>query len=94
MPSAALAKDASASLFGGNGTLVFHKVKSLKKAGKTIRRHGVYFQFGAKASASGLGYHGCGRSGRFWSLRACDGAWYCKQHYFFGYWRALFHWYG
>ncbi len=53
MPSAALAKDVCVSLFGGNGTLVFHKVKSLKKAGKTTPLHGVYFQFGAKASASG-----------------------------------------
>ena len=53
MPPAAVAKDACVSLFAGTGTLVFHKVKPVKKAGKTTPLYGVYLQSGAKASASG-----------------------------------------
>jgi hypothetical protein len=53
MPSAAFAKDACVSLFGGTATLVFHKVKSIKKPGKTTPLQGVYIIGDAKAAASG-----------------------------------------
>ncbi len=53
MPPAAVAKDACVSLFGGTGTLVFQKVKPVKKAGKTTPLYGVYLQSGNKAAASG-----------------------------------------
>lgn len=52
-PPPAAAKDACVSLFSGTGTLVFHKVKPVKKAGKTTPLYGVYLQGGNKAAASG-----------------------------------------